>query len=172
MKDDHQRIAEGEDTKDAFDDAVCLLMHEAAKGQRDEPDKGIREVARKMEETVERETGHLPDVIMLLEVYCAFHPDVPYADAREKVLKATESVSKGGLNHIQDASWREEARNQAAASVFGDEFEQFGDFSGISFQWLWMRFLDEHPEAADLDEKTDGGLFGRWMDKRFGQRGA
>jgi hypothetical protein len=133
---------------DALDDSLSLLAYEIAKGRRDEPSKGIRELAQKMVKTVERKSGYLPDVIMLLEVYCDFHPDVPYAVAREKVLKATESVSKGGLNPIEDESWRENARNRAAALVFGDEFEQFGDFSAISFQWVWMRFMAEHPEAA------------------------
>jgi hypothetical protein len=164
---DKDTLKQSQELNDAFDDAVCLLAYEIAKGQRDEPSKGIREVAQKMVKTVERETGCLPDVIMLLEVYCDFHPDVPYAVAREKVLKATESVSKGGLNRLQDASWREDARNQAASLVFGDEFEQFGEFSAISFQWVWMRFIDEHPEAAGLDEKTVGGVFARWIDKRF-----
>ena len=56
---------------------------------------------------------------------------------------------------------------RAAALVFRDEFEQFGDFSSISLQWVWMRFITEHPEAADLDEKTHVGLFARWIDKRF-----
>jgi hypothetical protein len=164
---DKDILKQSSEPYDAFDDASCLVVYEVAKGQRDEPSKGVKVVAQKMVETVERETGVLPDVIILLEVYCAFHPDVPYAVAREKVLNATEAVSKGGLNSIQDDSWRDHARNQAAALVFGDEFEQFGDFSAISFQWVWMKFTTEHPEAADLDEKTDGGLFARWMDKRF-----
>ena len=164
---DKDTLKQSQELNDVFDDAFCLVAYEIAKGQRDEPGKGIREVAEKMVETVERETGHLPDVIMLLEVYCAFHPDVPYAVAREKVLKATESVSNGGLNPLEDDSWREDARNQGAALIFGDEFEQFGNFEAISFQWLWIRFTDEHPESADLDEKTVHGLFVRWMDKRF-----
>jgi hypothetical protein len=164
---DKNILKQSPESNDVFDDAACLLVHEIANGQRDELSEGMSEVAQRMAETVERETGYLPDVIMLLEVYCAFHPDVPYAVAREKVLKATERVSKGGLNPIEDDSLREAARNQAAALVFGDEFEEFGDFSGISFQWVWMRFIDEHPEAADLDEKTDCGLFARWMGNRF-----
>lgn len=164
---DKDSLKQSKELNDAFDDALCLLAYEIAMGQRDEPSEGVREVARKMVEAAERETGHLPDVVMLLEVYCAFHPDVPYAAAREKVLTATESVSNGGLNPIEDASWRENARNQAAAVVFGGELEQFGDFSGISFQWLWMRFIDEHSEAADLDEETVQDLFARWMDKRL-----
>jgi hypothetical protein len=164
---DKDTLKQSQESNDAFDDAFCLLAYEIAKGQRDEPCEGVREVAQKMTETVERETGYLPDVIMLLEVYCAFNPDVSYAVAREKVLKATESVSKGGLNPIEDASRCEDARNQSAALVFGDEFEQFGNFEGISFQWLWIRFIDGLPEAADLDEKTVHGLFARWMDKRF-----
>jgi len=170
---DKDTLKQSQELNDDFDfnDAMCLVVHEIANGQREEPSKGIRVHAKKMEETVERETGFLPDVIMLLEVYCDFHPDIPYAVAREKVLQATESVSKGGLNPIEDDSSRENARNQAAALVFGDEFDQFSGFSGISFQWVWMRFIDEHPEAAGLDEKTDGGLFGRWLDRRAAAAG-
>lgn len=164
---DKNTLKKSQELNDAFDDAVCLLIYEIATGQHDEPSKGIREVAQKMADTVERETGYLPAVIMLVEVYCAFHPEVPYAVAREKVLKATESVSKGGLNPLGNDSWSEAAHDQAAALVFGDEFELFGEFKAISFQWLWMRFIDEHPEAANLDGNTDGGLLARWMDKRF-----
>jgi hypothetical protein len=94
---DKDTLKQSEDLNDAIEDAFCLYLYEIAKGQRDGLNEHAREFAQAMMEIAERETGHLPDVIMLLEVYCAFHPDVPYAVAREKVLKATESVSEGGL---------------------------------------------------------------------------
>jgi hypothetical protein len=92
---------------------------------------------------------------------------VPYAVARKKVLAATESVSKGGLNPIPDGLQLDMARDKAAALFFGEEFEEvYDNVESIVACWLHMKFVAEHPEATGPKVKNHGDQFNRWLDKR------